>query len=157
MEEEVSLRFLNSDDAEAISIIERDCFSNPWPTEAIRLELTRENSLCVGIFLGDEMVGYSVNYVVLDELHVLRIGVKQSMRRCGCAKRAIVCVLKEAFARGAKRAFLEVRKSNVIAQELYKHAGFSVVGERKEYYIDNSENAILMCCEMPSGNFNPIL
>ena len=39
---------------------------------------------------------------------------------------------------------LEVRRSNTIAQNLYKKYGFVEEGIRKAYYIDNKEDAIIM-------------
>ena len=46
--------------------------------------------------------------------------------------------------RGAQQALLEVRRSNLEAQRLYKRFGFEVVGLRPRYYRDNNEDAILM-------------
>jgi ribosomal-protein-alanine N-acetyltransferase len=39
---------------------------------------------------------------------------------------------------------LEVRKSNIIAQNLYKKYGFIEKGIRRFYYADNKEDAIIM-------------
>ena len=39
---------------------------------------------------------------------------------------------------------LEVRESNVSAQQLYKKYGFTNVSTRKAYYRDNNENALVM-------------
>ena len=39
---------------------------------------------------------------------------------------------------------LEVRRSNLVAQNLYKKYGFKMAGVRKEYYSDNREDAIIM-------------
>ena len=39
---------------------------------------------------------------------------------------------------------LEVRASNVVAQNLYKKYGFKMAGIRKEYYSNNKEDAIIM-------------
>ena len=54
---------------------------------------------------------------------------------------------------GAAYATLEVRKSNVTAQNLYKSLGYVSVGVRKRYYEDNGEDALLMVCEhMPEAD-----
>jgi RimJ/RimL family protein N-acetyltransferase len=45
---------------------------------------------------------------------------------------------------------LEVRKSNVAAIKLYEKFGFEVDGERKKYYRDNGEAALLMSCFLKS-------
>jgi ribosomal-protein-alanine N-acetyltransferase len=39
---------------------------------------------------------------------------------------------------------LEVRESNLVAQNLYKKFGFKVLGRREGYYQDNNEDAIVM-------------
>ncbi len=39
---------------------------------------------------------------------------------------------------------LEVRKSNLGAQTLYRKYGFKDIGIRKAYYSDNREDAIVM-------------
>ena len=48
---------------------------------------------------------------------------------------------------GADSSFLEVRESNLAAQELYRRFGFEETGRRPRYYKDNSEDAILMSLE----------
>jgi ribosomal-protein-alanine N-acetyltransferase len=48
---------------------------------------------------------------------------------------------------GAITSFLEVRESNLAAQEMYRKFGYEQTGRRKRYYKDNSEDAILMTLE----------
>ena len=48
---------------------------------------------------------------------------------------------------------LEVRRSNAVAQSLYRKLGFIDVGYRKRYYADNKEDALIMALEtLPEGN-----
>ena len=48
---------------------------------------------------------------------------------------------------------LEVRRSNIVAQNLYKSLGFIQVGVRKKYYEDNGEDALFMVCDkMPPAD-----
>jgi ribosomal-protein-alanine N-acetyltransferase len=53
-------------------------------------------------------------------------------------------LIDEAIARGAAWMTLEVRESNVAAQQLYRKYGFTTVTTRKGYYSDNNENALVM-------------
>ena len=47
---------------------------------------------------------------------------------------------------------LEVRRSNLVAQSMYKKLGFIELGYRKRYYEDNGEDALLMVCQdMPEA------
>ena len=54
---------------------------------------------------------------------------------------------------GAAYATLEVRRSNLRAQNLYKSLGFVELGVRKRYYEDNREDALIMVCDhMPTAD-----
>jgi ribosomal-protein-alanine N-acetyltransferase len=50
----------------------------------------------------------------------------------------------------ASMVTLEVRASNVVAQNLYRKYGFVNVGRRARYYRDNNEDADLMTVEQVS-------
>ena len=60
----------------------------------------------------------------------------------------MAAVLRRAGERGAERMYLEVRRSNAAARELYKKAGFAVCGQRRGYYENPTEDAILMDREL---------
>ena len=48
---------------------------------------------------------------------------------------------------GVQYMTLEVRKSNLVAQSMYKGLGFIELGVRKRYYEDNGEDAYLYVCQ----------
>jgi len=52
--------------------------------------------------------------------------------------------LRHMIEEGARSSFLEVRESNVAAQEMYRKFGYQESGRRRRYYKDNDEDAILM-------------
>ena len=52
---------------------------------------------------------------------------------------------------GARRTFLEVRRSNVPAQRLYETLGFKETGVRKNYYSHPEEDALVLSLEMLSS------
>ncbi|SVD33227.1 uncharacterized protein METZ01_LOCUS386081, partial [marine metagenome] len=45
---------------------------------------------------------------------------------------------------GCKSVFLEVRRSNLIAQSIYSKFSFVKIGVRNKYYTDNFEDALTM-------------
>jgi ribosomal-protein-alanine N-acetyltransferase len=51
---------------------------------------------------------------------------------------------------GVQKIFLEVRASNVVAQQLYQTIGFTAFGSRKNYYptADGKEDAQLFTLDM---------
>jgi [ribosomal protein S18]-alanine N-acetyltransferase len=56
----------------------------------------------------------------------------------------LIHLIEESITRGARWITLEVRESNVAAQNLYKKYGFTIVSTRRGYYSDNDENALVM-------------
>ncbi|MEJ2152487.1 MAG: ribosomal-protein-alanine N-acetyltransferase RimI, partial [Gemmatimonadota bacterium] len=50
--------------------------------------------------------------------------------------------------RGARRMYLEVRKSNRDAQRFYGHYGFEQVGRRAGYYSRPREDAVVMAVDL---------
>jgi ribosomal-protein-alanine N-acetyltransferase len=79
-----------------------------------------------------------------DELHVNNVAVRPEFRGQGLGCILLQTTLDQARQRDAKIAQLEVRASNNAAQKLYQRCGFEVVGRRKNYYRQPTEDALLM-------------
>jgi ribosomal-protein-alanine N-acetyltransferase len=75
-----------------------------------------------------------------NEHEILNLGVDPAERRKGVARLLVEGVRTEVP--GAW--FLEVRKSNLAAIRLYESLGFRPAGERKDYYQNPPEAAIVM-------------
>ena len=56
-------------------------------------------------------------------------------------------VLRFAAGLGARRATLEVRRSNTAAKKLYERLGFETVGVRRNYYSTPVEDALVLWCD----------
>jgi len=84
--------------------------------------------------LGGELVGFSVVMRVLDEAHLLNIGVAAKFQGQGHGARLLRQAMALARDAGCQRMFLEVRPSNARAVELYRHFGFRQIGLRRDYY-----------------------
>ena len=52
---------------------------------------------------------------------------------------------------GARRATLEVRRSNLTALGLYERLGFAIAGTRKNYYANPVEDALILWKEHLGG------
>jgi ribosomal-protein-alanine N-acetyltransferase len=92
----------------------------------------------------DYVAGYVNVWFVVDEAHIIAIGVRSDELRNGIGELLMIGALDAAIRDGAHEATLEVRQSNHIAQSLYRKYGFQPVGLRRQYYSDNSEDAIIM-------------
>ena len=79
-----------------------------------------------------------------DEGHVTNIAVHPDRHRHGIGIRLMVVAMQEAIARGVRAMTLEVRMSNVAAQEMYRRFGFVPGGVRRNYYAEVGEDALIM-------------
>ncbi len=92
----------------------------------------------------DHIVGFAGCWIMADETHITEIAVRQPYRRQGIGQLLIITLVEIGIEKRATLATLEVRVSNLAAQKLYEKLGFANVGQRKGYYNDNREDAIIM-------------
>jgi ribosomal-protein-alanine N-acetyltransferase len=90
------------------------------------------------------LVGFAGMWTVMDEAHITTIGVAVAHRGRHIGELLLVGLIDEAMHRNANWITLEVRVSNLTAQNLYRKYGFSQYGVRKRYYSDNGEDAYIM-------------
>lgn len=139
------VRRMTLDDVPAVVDLDQKSFSLPWPERSFRFELTdNPASRCWVAEVDERIVGMIVVWLIVDEAHVATIATHPDFRRKGIAKRLLSHALRKLIEQGARSSFLEVRESNLPAQELYRKFGFEETGRRRHYYKDNDEDAILM-------------
>lgn len=83
--------------------------------------------------LDGDPVGFSMARIVADEAELLLLAVRSGMQRRGIGAALLDRFMLIAKERKASRLHLEVRDGNH-AINLYQHAGFTVVGRRRDYY-----------------------
>ena len=94
------------------------------------------------------LLGYCGFWEVSGEADITNIAVHPDYRRRGIAKKLLESAIREAKKRGLSLLTLEVRLSNTAAISLYENYGFRRVGERKRYYSNPTENALIMTMNM---------
>ena len=92
----------------------------------------------------EDIVGFSGFWMMVGEAHIIAIGVRNGYRQLGIGEGLLVETIELAQMVNANVVTLEVRASNMIAQELYRKYGFQVVGRRLKYYSSDGEDAIIM-------------
>jgi ribosomal-protein-alanine N-acetyltransferase len=139
------IRKMTLDDVPTVVDLDQKSFSLPWPERSFRFELTdNPASRCWVAEVDGKTVGMIVVWLIVDEAHVATIATHPDFRRKGIAKRLLSFTLRKLIDQGARSSFLEVRESNLAAQELYRKFGYEETGRRRRYYKDNDEDAILM-------------
>lgn len=93
------------------------------------------------------IAGYAGMWLVLDEAHITTIAMRESYRGRGLGELLLASAILAAAEMGSDRVTLEVRVSNVVAQNLYRKYGFREEGVRPRYYSDNNEDAYIMTAD----------
>ena len=81
---------------------------------------------------------------MLDEADITDVAVRPQYRRRGIGLKLVTIMMGLMKHMGVASVLLEVRESNLPAQNCYAQAGFTVVGRRKNYYELPKEDALLM-------------
>jgi ribosomal-protein-alanine N-acetyltransferase len=125
--------------------IEQQVYPRPWSSSLFLSELALRSTRAYFIArVGRELVGYAGLMMTLDEAHVTTIAVEPRRHRSKIGTRLLLVLARDAVARGATILTLEVRMSNVAAQDMYRRFGFGPVGVRKNYYQEVNEDALVM-------------
>jgi ribosomal-protein-alanine N-acetyltransferase len=140
----VSIEPMRYADVEAVAQIERRNYPTPWNPNAYYTELSNRSAAYFVARCDAQVVGYGGMWVIMDEAHITTLAVDPDYRGKKIGERLLIAMLEEAIFRGGDRATLEVRENNRVAQNLYRKYGFREAAIRKNYYSDNSENAVVM-------------
>lgn len=140
---------MNESDLAAVAALEATLQVFPWSHGNFADSLASGYSVWV-LRLGGDLIGFSVVMSVIDEAHLLNIGVCKHYHGQGYGARLLRHAMECARLGGATRLFLEVRLSNERAVDLYRHFGFRQIGTRKGYYpaIVGREDALIFDKEL---------
>ena len=144
MENNIIIRSMTKDDVDSVYIVEENCFTDPWSKESIRKELKNDLARYLVAELDNKIVGYVGVWFVVDEGHITNVAVHSNYRGKKIGDKLVKEMVELCRQSNIVAMTLEVRVSNIVAQNLYKKYGFKMGGIRKEYYSDNKEDAIIM-------------
>ena len=136
-------------DIEPILVIERASFPTAWSARGYERELVENQNAFYTTLTHDQqgIVGYTGYWLLADEVHVSIIAIDPAWRGRRLGELLLLDLLFSAYTHAAILATLEVRRSNEVAQALYRKYGFVEVGMRPRYYHENGEDALLMTVE----------
>jgi ribosomal-protein-alanine N-acetyltransferase len=98
--------------------------------------------------LSEYITGFIGMWIMVDEAHIINIAVREVCRGKGIGEILLISAVDLATRLKASVVTLEVRASNIVAQNLYTKYGFNKVGTRKGYYTDNKEDAFIMTTDL---------
>jgi ribosomal-protein-alanine N-acetyltransferase len=142
---EPKMRVMSASDLDAVMEIERVNFPYPW-SEGNFKDSMSSGYICLVMEQADQVVGYAVLMMVLDEAHLLNISVDKAYQGKGWGRYLLLHMMDVGRGKGGLNMFLEVRPSNHSALGLYESMGFNEMGIRPGYYPAHNgrEDAVLM-------------
>jgi ribosomal-protein-alanine N-acetyltransferase len=141
------IRKMRTEDLPEVQAIEIVSFPNPWSEDTFRGEIqnTVVSEPLVVVHRPDgRVVGYTVYWRIGDDVQVNNIAIHPDFRGRGIGESLMKFILEKVRGAGVTFVSLEVRASNIAALTLYGKLGFEVLGTRKGYYTNPSEDALVM-------------
>jgi len=140
------IRMMRESDLDQIIKIENASFTDPWPRSALSEGFGNRlaHQYVMEIPDKDKIAAYCQCWVVLDEGHILNIAVAPEFRGQGLGRKMMDFIIRAMIAKDVRYIFLEVKISNIIAQNLYNSMGFRQIDMRRKYYSDGSDALIMM-------------
>jgi ribosomal-protein-alanine N-acetyltransferase len=141
----IRIRKANTNDINAIAIIEQQQFPHPWKKNYLSDELSHDISYFYAAedLLTLQVVGYIIFWIVEDLLELHKIVTAENYKRKGIGKKLFLFMLEIAKQKKVKEIFLEVRKSNTEAIKFYESFHFKLAGIREAYYQEPLEDALI--------------
>ena len=147
----MNLRPMLRADVPPVANLEAAMAPTPWSAGQFDEDLALGSHCRVLEATSGAVAGYCVARLLVDEWHLLTLGVAPACRRQGGARRLLQDLMQRATQEGAVAILLEVRASNRPARTLYQDMGFDFLYTRKGYYRvgTGTEDAILLGCRLP--------
>lgn len=140
----MNVRLLEAADLAPLLGIERRAMANPWTEAQLRAEQSAGNGVAWAAESGEALCGYAFFRTCAPECELLHLVVAPERRRQGVGAEMLRQALVHFAGTDFAVCFLEVRASNEPARRLYAKFGFVQVGQRKNYYNQPVEDALLL-------------
>lgn len=139
-------RLQTAADLDGVLALEDASFNNPTTREWYEGELKRPEVCFIFVMRTPEhrVAAFCAFWLILEQAHINNLAVLPELRGRGLGTQLLEAIIAEAAHLGAELLTLEVRQSNTPALRLYARAGFERVGERKNYYTNPVEDALIL-------------
>ena len=131
-------------DLDQVMIIEKEAFNDHWKRKDFEYEILENDFSNMVVYEEDNCIlGVLGYYILFDDAQITTIATLKKARGKGIATKLIEYMIDDCNSKECSVLSLEVRKSNLAAQKLYKKFDFIEMNIRKSYYEDG-EDAIFM-------------
>jgi ribosomal-protein-alanine N-acetyltransferase len=145
----------------AVHRIESAGSARPWSRQVFIDEMANADRAYIVARRHRSVVGFAGLWIIAGpdggEAHLTNISVDPGHRRSGVATALLVHLAHRAIAAGCTGWTLEVRRSSIGAQSLYRRFGFAPVGVRARYYGSDEDALIMWCHELQSAQYRGLI
>jgi ribosomal-protein-alanine N-acetyltransferase len=135
---------MRRDDCSMVAAIDRSCFPEAWSEASFHDAMRQPQYSFLVLETDEQIIGYISMLHTAQEGEITRVALIPEQRRQGHGSCLVESMLQWAEQLGLHSIFLEVRRSNDGAKALYEKYHFQVIGERKNYYKQPTEDALIM-------------
>ena len=144
-------------DIDAVKQIEVESGLSGWTINDYIAEVGRADSLFFVFKENSNVLGFILARLIMveqknsiengfkNEAEIYNIAVKSQFRHRKIGSKLLDKMFKSAAEKKVRKIHLEVRKTNNEAVSFYRKNGFKITGERRNFYTNPTEDAILMC------------
>lgn len=133
----------DSESLEQMQNIEKDLLNEHWSKEEIKQSI-QYGAVYFAALDGETIIGHCGMTVASNEGYITNMAVKEEYQQKGTGTAIMYRLLEHAKENLFSFVSLEVRKSNYKAIRFYNNIGFVQVGERKKFYTNPDEPALIM-------------
>jgi len=143
----MNLVWLGNKDSQQIFELYKGDFADGWSQKMLCDAFETGRFLALGIETEQKLVGVITCSTTLFDADIESVFIKKEYRKQGLATMLITELEKALIEKNIEKIFLEVRLSNLSAQNLYIKNGFNKINVRKSYYSDG-EDAVILAKEL---------
>jgi [ribosomal protein S18]-alanine N-acetyltransferase len=134
-------KFYILDKSKIIEINNNNSFQNKY-----KISCDSEHKTIFVIETNNKIIGFIEALLIenINECEIFHIEISKNFRNKNFGFKLMLNFLQFLINKNVNHIFLEVRESNNIAKKLYNKLNFKFIGNRKNYYSNPKENAILM-------------
>lgn len=146
-----TVRAMTTNDIDIAYKIEQENYEFPWSYGNFQKAVEYSTNNYVIVDDCDGIFGFIILLIVLDECQLLNIAITKQYHKKGLGN-SLLNYSINSLPTSVKSIWLEVKKSNIAAQKLYRNFAFKLVGKRTNYYKTSQgyEDALLFTKKLSS-------
>ncbi len=113
-----------------------------WSFEELENSLLREDTDIILLAENEQLFGFLLYQYSFEDSELYFIYVFDGFRGKKKSRELMNRYISQLNEKAARRIYLEVRETNIVAQNLYKAYGFKILTKREKYYKDG-ETALI--------------